>query len=381
MIKPKKNTIIVIASILVIAAIGVNVFNNIKKKAAAEKARNLAISEAAQPRPITVFSARKTKPKSIQKYPGIVKAAESSDLSFRVSGPLVKVNVEKGKPVKKGELLMQIDPRDFEDKIATLEAQLARETVAQKKAHTDFKRFEKLFNEDVISQADFDNATTAKESADAAIKMLKANLNIARHALEDTSLKAPFDGTVTKQNVENFQIVPAGAVVLNFRNIDKLEVTVSIPANQMINHANSKLSTKIAIPGLEGKSWPAKLIEWSAEADPVTQTYATTFEFNAPKDFRILPGMSAEIIWQENGAANSEIIVVPASAIFTSGTGTNFVWVFSNDKAEKRFVKTDGLFGSDKIIISSGLKAGENVVTGGSRLIHDGQSLTVLQNH
>ena len=247
----------------------------------------------------------------------------------------MKVDVEMGRSVKKGDLLMQIDPRDFEDKIATFEAQLARELAAQKQAHIDFKRFETLFNESVISQSDFDNAVTAKDSADANVKLVKANLKIARHALADTSLKAPFDGTVTEQMVENFQMVQAGAVVLNFRSIDKLEVTVNVPANQMINNSGSDVSTRVSVLGASGKSWVPKLTEWSAEADPVTQTYAVTFEFDAPEDFRVLPGMSAEIIWQKQNMTESNAIVVPVSSILTSGAGENFVWVYCKRQSGK----------------------------------------------
>lgn len=347
------------------------------KKARAQKVRDEKIALNTAPRPVEVEAVRRESLAAPRRFPGVVQASDESALSFRVGGPLVQVNVAQGQPVKKGDLLMQIDPRDFEDRIQSLEAQLAGASALQKKAQQDYARISKLFEEKVVPQSDFDSATSAQDAADASVKNLKAALQIARHALDDTSLCAPYDGTVSAQLVENREMVSPGQVVLKFHNIQTLEITVSVSENEMVGLPLSETLTAAAsFPAIAGKTVEARLREWSSSANPLTRTYPVTFEFNAPAGFKILPGMSADISWQ-TPPGQASVLTVPASALAPQADGSTFVWVCLDPErpAEPRRVSVGGLTGSSRVVITEGLSEGEQVVVSGSRLIHEDLSL------
>ncbi|SHJ20468.1 RND family efflux transporter, MFP subunit [Malonomonas rubra DSM 5091] len=232
-----------------------------------------------------------------QSYPGTIFAGQQAKLAFRVGGPLVKVAVKPGDKVIKGQLLMQIDPRDFEDAIRVLEAQLAGAESLRDRAQRDFDRAQTLFEQHVSATADFDRAKSAFDSAFAGVQSLKAQLQIARHKLRDTSLKAPFSGTITTQSAENFEMISAGKQVLEIKDTSTLEVEIKVPENEVGRRQvkpNGQTAT-VRFPAIPNRSVTAKLIEWNVSADPLTRTYALRFSFPMPEDFYVLPGMTAEV--------------------------------------------------------------------------------------
>jgi RND family efflux transporter MFP subunit len=351
------------------------------EKTREEKIRDEQIALNTAPRPVE-FETVRAENRAVQRnFPGVIQASEESALSFRVGGPLIQVNVAQGEPVKKGDLLMQIDPRDFEDRIQSLEAQLAGAAALQKRAKQDFVRSLELFQEKVVPQSDFDSATSALDAADAAVKNLNVQLVIARHALADTSLRAPYDGTVSAQLVENHEMVAAGQVVLNYHNIQTLEVLVSVPENDIVSRSlNADVSVGVSFPAISGTSCDARLTEWSSAADPLTRTYPVTFQFGAPAGFQVLPGMSADVSWYTS-SLQSSVLTVPVSALTSSGDGRTFVWVYhdAESPAESRQVTVGNLIGTSRAIITGGLSKGEQVVVSGSRLIHENQPLKTAE--
>jgi len=234
--------------------------------------------------------------KYLQSYPGTVMSHRQAKLAFRVDGPLVKVAIKPGDKVKQGQLLMQIDPRDFEDNIAVLEAQLSGAEAQRKRASRDFERAQTLFEQQVSATADFDRARSAFETAAAGVQSIKAQLNIARHKLRDTSLKAPFSGVVTTQVAENYEMIKAGRVVLEVQDISTLEVEIKDPENEIAQRPlKPGQAATVSFPALSNQKIQAELSEWSSAADPVTRTYALRFSFAAPDDLQVLPGMTAEV--------------------------------------------------------------------------------------
>ncbi len=377
----KTTVMSVIGGVLILAVVGVAVVGSGKKRAALQQKNEAKIAKQQAPRPIRFERVRAMSAEKKRTYPGSVKASEKTALSFRVSGPLTEVNVTLGQPVKKGELLMQIDSRDFKDRIQSLEAQLAGAMAQQQNAKQDYLRISGLFKEKVVPQSDYDHAKNGLDSADAAVKGINAQLTIARHALKDTSLLAPYDGTVSKQLVENHEMVRAGTVILQFQNIQWLEATVSVPENEIVKRSldEAKLAD-VSFSAISGQQFKARLKEWSSVADPLTRTYAVTFKFQTPPEFKILPGMSASISW-DDGTAAKTVLTVSASAITPVADGNSAVWIYdeATGRAKLRPVSVGNLVGASRITVTDGVSEGEQVVVSGSRLIHADLALKTAQ--
>lgn len=231
-------------------------------------------------------------------YPGTIHASRTTQLAFRVGGPLVQVNVDGGIIVEKGQLLMQIDTRDFKDNIAVLKAQLEGLKAQQLLAKRNFERAETLFNQQVSASADFDRAKGAFDAAFSGVRSLEAQLQIAQHRLQDTSLKAPYSGVVIKRMVENHEMISSGKVVLELQDTSELEVEIRVPESEIVSHVLKKgEKAQFELSTMPGKKFDVQLKKWNSAADPITRTYALRFSFPAPKNLQILPGMTADVFY------------------------------------------------------------------------------------
>ena len=335
----------------------------------------------AEPRPVLLEEVRSTKATRARSYPGTVGASLEALLSFRVSGPLTEVNVQPGDYVEKGQILMEIDARDYRDNIRVLEAQLDGANAALENARLDYERAKPLLAEQVISQASYDATRSGYDTAAAAVKNLKASLQIARHRLEDTRLRAPFDCIVSTKHIENHEMVQAGQTVLGVLDISSLEIEISVPENDLARERLEKgQQAAVEFASLPGKGFAAKLKEWSTSPDPSTRTYSVTFAFAVPEDIQVLPGMTGELFWTKK-VGDVTGISVPVSAVISDGQGGSMVWVFSSESStpRKRTIQTGELMGADRVAVTSGLNPGESIISAGAAFVTEGMKLRPME--
>ncbi|WP_028586586.1 efflux RND transporter periplasmic adaptor subunit [Desulfocurvus vexinensis] len=343
---------------------------------------------AAQPRAVSLARAERLGDGPGRGYPGAVRAARQAELALRVGGPLVAVHVAPGDTVRKGQPLLRIDPRDFEDAIRTLEAQLAGARAAQRNAGLNLGRTGPLLASGAVAQADYDNAQSAHDTARAQAQALEAQLAAARHALDDTVLRAPFDGLVTARHVENHEMVAAGQLALALRDIAELEIDTDVPETDMARMAPGRTPGASGAPAAQveflarpGQHHPARLKEWSAEPDPATRAYRVTFALPAPQGLAILPGMTCQVLLP-TGPSAPGALSVPASALGAAGpkAGRSAVWVFDPQTATatRREVRTGQLVQGSRVEVLDGLAEGEPVVAAGVDFITEGMALRPL---
>lgn len=379
----RKLVISLFFSAVVMAAVGgFAVFRNtsVASEGSVDAKMRTLYSEA---RPVLVEEVRLGGGIRNRTYPASVYASKEAPLSFRVSGPLVTVNGQPGDPIKKNAVLLEIDPRDYQDGIRVLEAQLTGAHAALEKSRRDFERAKSLLGENVISRASYDAAKGAFETSAASVKDIQARLKIARHQLADTKLLAPFDGIIATRRVENHEMVSAGQVVLTVLDLSDLEIKANIPENE-IAHKSLVLGQEatVGFASLPGRGFGAFLKEWSASPDPSTRTYSVTFTLPAPKEAQILPGMTGELSWKKNDDT-PPFVSVPLGALVTDGSGGSSVWVFnpSTSSPEKRPVRT-GAFsdGGSRILVLEGLYPGEHIVAAGANLVAEGMKLKPMRS-
>ena len=169
-----------------------------------------------------------------RRYFGTVQGGRRADLSFRVSGTLNKINVEKGAAVKKGTLLATLDPRDFNTRISQAQSALSQAQAQHKNAEADFRRYENLYKQKVIARAQYDTYKTQVDVTQSAVSSAQANLKSARDALRDTELRAPFDGVIADRMAENYQDVTAKQTIFSLQDLSSLEIVFNIPDNDVL---------------------------------------------------------------------------------------------------------------------------------------------------
>ena len=339
--------------------------------------------EPQPPRLVNAMRVADTSGLTERSFPGRARAGQEVNRSFRVSGPLITLPVSVGDEVKAGDVLARIDPKDFENKLATLEGQLDREQAKAKRAQADLTRLQNIFKEDpgATSQTAIDRALQARDSARAGVRSIEASVQNARDQLSYTELKAPFDGVVVETYVENFETVVAKQPILRVLDPSSIEFVISVPEN-LISLEPYVTGSNVTFDALPGIGIPAKIKEVGKEASQATRTYPVTLVMEQPEGAEILPGMAGQASITSRPPDDSALvgIQVPATAVFTGDDRSkNFVWIVdeSTNTLSRREVEL-GKLGRFGVLIKSGIEPGEWIVVKGVHSVKQGEKVRIL---
>jgi RND family efflux transporter MFP subunit len=322
-------------------------------------------------RPIKIMTIDTKGTVEVLEYSGTISAAQHSEMAFEVPGKITDFPVIEGQIVEKGDLLVRIDPRD-------MAALAGVDTAKVRLANAEYERQRKLFEAHVSSQQELDRAQRAYEVA-------VARSEGSSKGLEDTELFALFDGIVAKKLVRDFENVMAKQPVLILQDTTNLEIDVTVPeADAVRGNANStnkertaRIKPIVIVTSLPDRSFPAEITEFNTTADPVTRTFRVTLRFDPPDDVNIKPGMTATVrihIQPEQQIVPGQTNVsIPASAAITDESGEAFVWVVDPGSmtVKRNPVKLGNLSGN-RVFVSSGLSAGQQIAISGVHQLRDG---------
>jgi RND family efflux transporter MFP subunit len=309
----------------------------------------------------------------LRTLPGRVEASERVDLSFRVSGPLVELVIDKGQQVARGQLLARIDPVDYQ--IALDEAR-----AAFAKAESDFKRYRNLYEKEAVSISDLDLYTAQRDVARARLDNAEANLGY-------TYMRAPFGGVIGDRYVENYEDVSANQVICSLHDLSNLDIVVDVPEQMIVNvrrYADSHLDVVAKFQAAGDQEFPVTFSEVAAQADPATQTYEVRLTMPSPEGLSILPGMTAEVVARamRGGGGEGVGFVIPASAVFPDAAGaTQYVWVVDPDAmtVHRREIRVGEVTGEGSISLRGGLEAGERIVIAGVSHLEEGRQVRLME--
>ena len=296
-------------------------------------------------------------------YPGKIKAASEVKLSFRVAGPIRAVLPEVGAFVKKGELIAEIDPRDYEIQLSATEAEYNQ-------VKEEAERVVELYKRGSVPANDYDKAVSG-------LKQITAKYNAHKNALADTRLTAPFDGYIQKKYYDSHETVAAGYPVMSMINSNYFDVDIDIPSSDFVRQGLFK-SFSCTIDVFPGQVFPLELIEITRKAN-LNQLYRMRLRLKPVPGMDIAAGMSVNVTIEYN--PNEEALtVIPLSAMFEEN-GASAVWVYNpkTQSVTKRVIQLSKLLKTGELIVSEGLAAGEIVVSAGVHSLKEGMSVELLK--
>jgi len=342
----------------------------------------------------------------VKNYFGTLRGGRRVDLSFRVSGTLNKILIDKGASVKKGDLLAVLDKRDFNTNLKQAQSAQAQAQAQYNDAVTNFKRYENLYKQRAVSKAQYDAAKTQVEVTRSAANAAAAKTASVRDALKDTELRAPFDGVIADRMVENFQDINAKQAIFSLQDISTLEIVFNIPDNDILlsplpndvslekmtaNDGEKLFRLRARFEAIPDREYTLKLKEFTAQADARTNTYPVTATMPQQEDLTFLPGMAVnveavffpELVAATSGGENKYI--VPAAAILNLNN-KNYVWRFNsfgagNNTGEVSRVEiniVDPKNGGAFEIESDKLNNQDVIVTAGVNFLRDNQTVRVF---
>ena len=306
-------------------------------------------------------------------FPGVTQELKSVEMAFRVGGPLVYLKATEGMAVKKGQLIAEIDSRDYKVDLTAKEARNIQ-------ARAEKERFERLLAKKSVSKNEYDQRLAASLEAQSAF-------DAAKNALADTKLKAPFSAFIDQKYVENFERVQIGQPIVTLLDLSAIEVKFTVPELLATQFRQFKdfnvffdiypdVPFKANFKGIEKKSE-------SSAGIPITLVLEHKNSNNL--EYQIIPGVACKVkvnLEEEVSSADDiAAISVPVTAVFEKPDGENrYVFVVNKDSAtvSLREVEVGTMVSTNLIWITDGIKQGETLVTAGANRLQDGQKVKIL---
>ncbi len=316
-----------------------------------------------------------------RKFPGTVRAVNTSNISFEVGGLVQTVRVDIGDKVKKGQLLAALDKKPFELNVESGRAALSR-------AHSRFDEKKSAYEREIRIQAEeagatsqkaVDQALAAYEGTRQDVSYHQAQLDLAKRDLEKTELRSPFNGVVSARNVEPFEEVRRGQAVLELFVEGAMEVEVKVPEN-VIGNVSVGLHGEVRLPNRPDQVYRAVVSYVGSAA-----TNANAFPVKATirdADYFVRPGMTAELSLVFSRGNREPAYLVPIHAL-APGLGKDSWSVYVVDPktstVHRTAVEGKGTVGN-QVVITKGIEPGDIVVVAGVSFLRDGQKVKLAAN-
>jgi RND family efflux transporter MFP subunit len=294
--------------------------------------------------------------------PASINELYETKLSFRVGGPLIKLNDVIGTHVNKGEIIAKIDQRDFKIAVEATESRY-------KLAKAEYERYKNLFEQKSVSKSVLDQIETSYTLA-------KIDYEKAGNAFNDAEIRAPFSGHINHVFVNNFEEVVPGVPIVSLLDISKFEVNAWISVEDAA-HINKETNFSCIVKyGKNDIKIPGKLKEIGNKTSLSKQALPITIVINSSGKIKLSAGMVCYLEIQNNSSETGAVFQVSLASIFTKENKTN-VWIY-NTKANTvsaRLVTTGKVTNNGTVEIIKGLTGYETIVSAGVNYLFEGQKV------
>jgi RND family efflux transporter MFP subunit len=317
---------------------------------------------------------------------GYVVAQRKASVASKATGRLVYLGYKEGDRVKKGEIIARIESADVEAALAQAKAEYEMAKAESNDAEQSLSRANKLLERQLISQAEMDAAKARYDRVFASIASRAAAVKGAEVQLENTLIRAPFDGTILTKNADIGEVVApfaAGAssrvAVVTIADMSSLEVEADVSESN-IERIVIDQPCEIILDAYPDKHYRGIVDKIVPTADRAKATVMTKIRF-LQKDSRVLPEMSAKVHFISKKSSDSidiqPILVVDSSAI--TKRKNDLVVFLLKDKIVEEVPIILGRTLGRSVEIKSGLSAGDRIVLKPSKNIQSGTSVKLKQ--
>jgi len=347
----KKKIIYIVVALVVLALVVIRLQSN--KETTQNRIYHFNKEQAINVQAITLKSENI---KNDLSYTGTFEPNKETKVSADIQGKILKVLVDAGSVVRKGQNLIQLDNSLLKLQLQTINIQIEG-------LESDVKRYTVLANADAIQGVQLEKTILG-------LKTTKVQRATLLEQINKTRIVAPFGGIVTAKLTEEGAFAAPGIPLLQITDISKLKFSINVPENELSQFKNNRVYS-LAADVYPETPLAGKVILIGSKAN-MSNSFLIQFSLNNTADFKIKSGMFGKV--QLKNDKESKHIIIPASSIMGSNIQPQ-VYVIKNGKALLQNINVASRF-QNKVVISSGLKSGDEIITNGFINLFDGANVS-----
>jgi RND family efflux transporter MFP subunit len=315
----------------------------------------------------------------VRKFSGIVRATDSANLSFEVSGTVETVYVDVGNPVEKGQILAVLDKEPYRLDVDAAQAELVTARAKVVNTKEEYDRQERVYSQGAGAKSKLEQAKYNYDAARSQVNYQIANLNLAKRNLSKTMLTSPYNGHIAWRSVDPHEEVKVGQKVFTIDAKGALEVYLAVPETT-IHQIHMGTPATVKFPTMPGLSVKGRIYEIGSAAVKANAFPVKVGLIEPPAN--INPGMTAEVSLVLKDDSQMTGYLVPIQAILPAKEakqGYAFVYDPATSTVRKTQIQTLGAE-QNMAIVSEGLSAGDIIAVAGVSFLADGMKVKLMEH-
>ncbi|MCX7973455.1 MAG: efflux RND transporter periplasmic adaptor subunit [Candidatus Aminicenantes bacterium] len=340
------------------------------------KEKQTSDTQMSTPFPIKVVKAERREIIEKLSFTGTIEPWQKMNIVPDISGKIARIYVKEGDRVVKGQLLAELDTQNLRLQLKQAEAALAAARANFEDARKNKERMDRLFQEKAISEQQYEKVKLAYEASQAQLEQAQAAVNLLRHNLEVSQMKAPFSGIVASKNANEGDVInpmmgsfSASSGVLTLMDFSRVKLAIEVSAMEIVKIRKGQVA-EVRVPNLVDKVFKGEVNLVNLAADPATKKFKVEVVVDNP-DLVLRPGTFGEVTIEV--ARREQALVVPQKAIVED----RFLFIVEGNRARKKEV-TIGLQTATEVEILSGIQEGNLVIVEGNFGLVDGALVSII---
>lgn len=302
---------------------------------------------------------------------------------------IVTMNVDVGDVVKKSQILAIVDNEKIKQAVIQAEAGLESANAQYKNIDTEWKRFNKLYKENAVSQSQFDAIDAQREAAKSAVKQLEAALAASKNQLDDSYINAPIGGIISQRILEEGDQASPGIPVFTIVKMNPVKIQIEVVENQ-IGLVKVGQKAHITVESYPNEQFEGVLSKINPTLNPLSRTIGAEVLVDNPQ-LKLRPGMFAKVEVVVN--RHERTLLIPKYAVlentkleYLGGELTNsqvvvekFVFIVQDSLAFRKDILT-GIENGNMVEVLSGLNENEQIIIVGQHNLFDSLKVEIITN-
>jgi RND family efflux transporter MFP subunit len=326
--------------------------------------------------PVKVVQVARQKISERLTYTGTFEAWQKINITPETAGKVAKIYVDEGQPVEKGQLLAELETESIRLQIKQAEAAVAAADANFKNMEKNKDRMDRLLREKAISDQQYEQVKLGYDAAKAQLDQVQAALNLARHYLDVSIMKAPWSGVVASKNAQVGDVInpmmggfsPASGI-LTLMDFSRIKIVLDVSPRDIARLQKGQAAV-VTTASAAGREFAGTVSLVGQTADASSKKFRVEVFIENP-GLLLRPGTFGDVVLDIN--TREDTLVLPQKAIIDY----KYVFVAENGTARRQEVRI-GLQNADFVEILSGLKAGEAVIIEGNYGLENGARIEVL---